>query len=272
MRKDSRGADLQWTARKLAVVKRPAPQLTVSGGGKLGYENNIVSLEGRLSADPGRADLRQTDFQFEGKAEIGERRVLIERLIARAGAAQLRASATLDRDERLGFSVDGSLTRFDASRFGDFAQSDVSARLQARGNLRPEWRAAVSYELDRSQLAGVPLAGRGKFQLSPTRLQDAELRLDYGANKLKLTGSFGNRDDTLSFTLDAKRLDQLDKTLSGNVQASGTLGGTVKSPEIKGELAGQQLAFDDVRVGELRAQIEATRADDPVIRAQGNVR
>jgi autotransporter translocation and assembly factor TamB len=72
--------------------------------------NGNLAAEHRGDVQLVTFDLAQKDLQFEGKAEIGERRVLIERLIARAGAAQLRASATLDRDERLGFSV--ALWRF----------------------------------------------------------------------------------------------------------------------------------------------------------------
>jgi translocation and assembly module TamB len=234
--------------------------------------NGSVKVEQRGDRQLVAVDLREKDMQLEGNAEVTAQRVVIERMAARAGGAQLRASATVERNEQLSFSLDGTLIRFDPSRFGEFPQADINGKLQLNGKVRPEWSADVAYQLSRSRFTGVPLGGQGKFRLSPARLTAADLQFDFGGNHFKLSGNFGERGDVMAFALDAERLDRFEKTLSGKVQASGTLRGTVKSPEIKGELAGQQLAFDDVRVGELRAQIEATRADDPVIRVQANLR
>ena len=233
--------------------------------------NGTLSIDQRGDRQLVAVDLREKNMQLEGNAEVTQQRVVIERMAARAGGAQLQASATVERDEQLSFSMDGTLTRFDPSRFGDFPQADINGNLQVNGKVRPQWTANVAYQLSRSQFTGVPLGGKGKFQVSPARITAADLQFDFGGNDVKLTGSFGDSGDALAFALSVKRPDRFDKRLAGEAQASGTLSGTLKRPEIKGQLSGQQLTVDDIRVGELRADIELIQTDDPSLRVQARM-
>jgi len=230
--------------------------------------NGSVNIDRRGDRQFVYVDLRQKDMRLEANGEVSAQRIVIERMTARAGGARLRASAMVTMDEKLGFSLDGSFVRFDPARFGDFPHADVNGTLKVLGSVRPEWVAEVKYRLAKSQLTNVPLAGSGEFKLSASRLRDADMQLDYGGNNLKLTGSFGHRSDTLMFALDAKQLDRLDANAAGNVQASGSLTGTLERPAIKADLKGRKLAFGELGIDAAQVQISVEQAEDRAVHGQ----
>ena len=233
--------------------------------------NGSMRVEHRDDRQLVTVDLRQKNMQLEGEAEVTAQRIEVKRMTARAGGAQLLAKAAVDLDDNLNFELDGSLKNFDPARFGEFPQASINGSLQVGGRVRPEWRADVKYQLGKSSLAGVALAGNGKLRLSPSRLQAADMQLDYGGNDLKLSGSFGNAGDALKFRLYAQRLDRLDKAASGKMQASGTLSGTLTRPAIKADMDGQKLAYEQFRVDAAQASITIEQASDPLIRVQSKL-
>ncbi|MGD8476957.1 MAG: hypothetical protein PVI98_07405, partial [Burkholderiales bacterium] len=153
--------------------------------------NGAISLEHHDQRQLVKLDLKEKDMQLQGRAEITSQRVVIEHMRARAGGAQLQASATVQLDDALGFSLDGNLSRFDPARFGDFPEADINGNVQVSGRLRPQWFAQVRYKLSQSRLNGVALGGNGSFALTQTRLSAADAHIEYGGNNLNLTGSFG---------------------------------------------------------------------------------
>ena len=233
--------------------------------------NGLIRVEHRDDRQVVTVDLRQKSMQLEGEAEVTARHIDVKRMMARAGGAQLLANGSVDLNDNLNFELDGSLKNFDPARFGEFPQASINGSLQVGGRVRPEWRADVKYQLGKSSLAGVALTGNGKLRLSPSRLQAADMQLDYGGNDLKLSGSFGNAGDAMKFKLDAQRLDRLDKGASGKVQASGTLSGTLTRPALKADMKGQKLAYEQFRVDVAQASIAVEQAKDPIIRAQSKL-
>jgi translocation and assembly module TamB len=53
--------DLAWTANKLMAVQHPDLRLVVSGEGKLSLKDSRITLQGELTADQGRVELRAID-------------------------------------------------------------------------------------------------------------------------------------------------------------------------------------------------------------------
>jgi translocation and assembly module TamB len=58
--------ELEWNASKLTVVQHPDLRLTVSGAGRLDYQEARFSLHGELTADKGRVELRNRTFPALG--------------------------------------------------------------------------------------------------------------------------------------------------------------------------------------------------------------
>jgi len=217
------------------------------------------------------ADLRQKDMLIKADTEVTDERITFERVTAQAAGAKLSASGWISRNEQLGYTVDGSFSDFDPARFGEFPQARLNGTLRAHGDLRPDWHAEVSYQLARSRLNGVALSGGGKARLSPSRVQAADMQLDYGGNRVKLSGSFGATGDALDFSIDAQRLDVLDKNAAGQILLSGTLSGTQARPFVTANLRANKLVYEQYRVDAATAEITMTQADDPAIRANASV-
>jgi len=217
-------------------------------------------------------DLRQKDMRLEGNAEVTPERVDIQHMLVRAGGAQLRTSGSVGLDEHFTYALECTLDNFDPALFGDFPQARINGTLHARGQLRPEWQADLQYKLGPSQLTGVPIAGSGALWISPWRLRQADMQLDYGGNALSLTGSFGASGDALAFRVDARRLDRLDKRATGRAQASGTLTGTLERPAVTADIQAQEIGFEEFRIGDAMAEILVEHEDDPTIQGQVSLR
>jgi len=235
-------------------------------------------LNGSIRVDHGdgrqmvAVDLRQKDMQIEGSAEVSAEIIKFDRVTARAGGARLLASGSIRRDETFGYTVNGTVEDFDPARFGDFPQAKLNGTLRAQGELRPDWNATLQFRVARSQLKAIALSGGGTARVTRSHVQDADMRIDYGGNKLTLKGSFGNAGDTLDFSLDAPRLDRLEKTAKGQLQLSGTVGGTRTRPSITAKLQAHKLVYGDFHVDEAQADIALTQTDDPAIRVQALLR
>ncbi len=235
-------------------------------------------LNGSIRVDHGdgrqmiAVNLRQKDMQIEGSAEVSAESIQFDRLTARAGGARLLASGSIRRDETFGYAVDGTVENFDPARFGDFPQARLNGTLRAQGELLPDWNAAVQFQVARSQLKAIALSGDGKARVTRSHVQDADIRIDYGGNKLTLKGNFGSAGDVLDFSLDAPRLDRLEETANGQLQLSGTVAGTRARPSIKARLQARKLGFGEFHVDEAQADIALTQADDPAIRVQALLR
>jgi len=221
----------------------------------------------RLRVESGRqlihADLRQDDMQVQADAVIAGQRLALERLVAQAAGATLRATGELRLVDDLVFSAEGTLQRFDPARFGDFPAARISGTLAAQGRLRPDWLASVRYRLGPSSFRGQALAGNGRLTLSARQVRDADAQLTLGGNLLALRGSFGRTGDVLDFRLDAPHLAALRKDLAGSLRASGKLSGTPARPAVDATLEGKQLSYGSYRVQRWTATARVEQADDP---------
>ncbi|MEX0961012.1 MAG: translocation/assembly module TamB domain-containing protein [Burkholderiales bacterium] len=222
-----------------------------------------IGMNGEKYRQRIKADLREGDLQFEGEAEIVEKRVRVERLLAQASGARLQANGTLVLAQGFEWSASGELRSFDPARFGDFPSGRISGRIDAQGRLQPEWLAQMRYALDRSRFMGQPLSGRGKLTLSPGRFRDADAQIALGGNTLHVSGGYGHAGDGFDFRIDAPRLAALDERVTGRLQAVGRVSGTPARPALDVTAEAHELAFDRYRVARWGAQAKVEQAEDP---------
>ena len=74
-----------------------------------------------------------------------------------------------------------------------------------------------------------PLSGYAKFKASRNDLRDADVSLRLAENELALRGSFGARNDTLQWRLNATRLAALGPEFAGRLTGEGRLAGTLSA-------------------------------------------
>lgn len=111
-----------------------------------------------------------------------------------------------------------------------------------------------------------PIHGKGTLELRGRRLAQADFVLRLADNTLRAEGRLGEPGDSLTWRLDAPRLDALGPGFGGRLNASGTLAGRYDDPALAFELNGRRLtlpgghAFGAVEAsGRLKAG-----ADDPL--------
>lgn len=92
------------------------------------------------------------------------------------------------------------------------------------------------------ELNSYPLSILGSLQVRDSALTEINLTASNDTNSLQVNGPVAPELD-LNWQLNAPRLQQVWTGLSGNVQGSGQLTGTLTEPLIKGQLQGQSLVL-----------------------------
>lgn len=246
---------------KAGVVQGRA-QFQTEAGGRLAAELDLAGvdlaalssrlqrtrLDGHVSlkVSAGRqefdAQLREPRFTVQVQGAHEGKRLNLSRLSLSAGAAgSLSAQGWLDWPADAAgaqsFAAKGRLENFDPllfikqpalapTRLG--ARFDVTGRRGQAGGLTGK----LAFDLDASRLAGRPLAGSGRVHLSPGRLDDVAIKLDWAGNRLSALGALGGAADALKFDLSADHLaDALPGSgLAGKVLASGEWQGGWQHP------------------------------------------
>ena len=212
------------------------------------------------------ADLRESGVQVQLHATHESGTVRLDRLFARAGTAELSGSGTLLTASPNAYSAQGRLRRFNPAQFGDFPAAIVNGAFSARGQLRPQWLAAVEYAIDHSSFRQQPLSGHGRLTLAPDRIQDSDAQLALGRNSLSLRGALGRTGDRLNFDLDGRELGAFGLPVSGVLQASGAASGTFTRPALTFKLEGRALAMPGgYNIQRLAAHGSIAQGDDPMV-------
>ncbi len=201
--------------------------------------NGEIALTASETAQSIEAKLQEPDNKIAPwRAELlaahqGDE-VEIKALKLLAGNAALTARGKLSLSKDRPFSFTGGLADFDTSRFADVPRAKLNADFTASGALKPELSADIKFDLRNSVIVAKDgthaITGRGDIQFSPSRIARAEVMLDMAGNRLDTSGAWGRAGDKLKFALLAPRLDMLGLNLSGKLDASGELTGTLSTP------------------------------------------
>ncbi|HXL83553.1 MAG TPA: translocation/assembly module TamB domain-containing protein [Casimicrobiaceae bacterium] len=235
-------------------------------------------------------ELKQAAVALAFDAAVHRGIIDVHKFRAQAHGGSLEGTATLATNGAQAFSASARATALDPAAFGNFPQASISGTIDARGELKPTWTAALKLKIaDGSRLRGLPLNGAGALTVERERVHDADIDIAAGGNRLKLAGSFGRPGDTLAFTLDARDFAAIDSRLGGRLRATGQLAGAWARPAVQLSASGESLRFGtrfsaaalsaDVDIGpaptttsvdrplKLRVAVSSARADALVVRS-----
>jgi translocation and assembly module TamB len=254
------------------------------------------AIKGQLRLDSESPDgvfageLKQATVALAFDAAVRRGVVDVRRFRAQAHGGSLEGTATLATGGTQAFSASAKASALDPAAFGNFPQASISATIEARGELKPTWSAALKFKVaDGSRLRGLPLTGAGALTVESERVHDADVDIAAGGNRLKLAGNFGRPADSLAFTLDARDFAAIDPRLGGRLRATGRIAGAWARPAVQLSASGESLRFGtrfsaatlsaDVDIGsaatstsldrplKLRAAVGSARADAVVVRS-----
>ena len=181
-------------------------------------------------------------------------------LQARDGIAEFSGTAGIAKPYR--FDLQGTLARFDPSRFADLPQGLINGRFAASGVAEPSVSALVSLNLSDSRFNGLALAGAVSARYEPDRLREVNAALQLGSTRLSARGDLGAVADRLDLSLDARQLAELDKRLGGRLSIEGQLRDRLASPGMSLTLTGSELKFEGAaQARSAVAHVELARLD-----------
>ena len=204
-----------------------------------------ISLDGDEATQRLQADL--VAGQYGLALDVTRRGAALEIARARlaAGHAAFTASGNLELEAPHRFDLRGGLDAFDPAAFGDFPSAMVNARLDASGHLMPGPVGLLDFRLERSRWRDLALSGGGRLRLSPERIDEADVNLALGGNRLRIEGAFGRPADRLDWLLRADDLGALAADLRGTLRASGQLRGGVAAPAGQFTIVASDLRWGD---------------------------
>lgn len=179
----------------------------------------------------------------------------IEEALLTSGAGSLGLYGTLDLGGTQAFDLAGALSGFDPSAFGAYPAARVNASFSAQGRLFPSPETRLNFAVADSRFRGQALAGQGHLRLAEGRLWDSDASLRLGDNRLALQGAFGRSGDRLKLQAHATQLEVIHGDLSGRLDASGELQGSLAAPSGHLHIQAQGLGWGkDYRMARLAAK------------------
>jgi translocation and assembly module TamB len=219
-----------------------------------------TALDGQITVSGDAAMQRvtvsaaQDGHAIELGAALSPAGVVVEHARLRAGDSRFEGSGRLDLAGTRPYRVEGVLSGFDPSRWGDYPSASLHAEIDATGALSPELEARLRFRLRDSSLLGHPLSGEGDLEVAGTRVEHANATLSMAGNTLELDGVLGAADQRLRWRMTAPHLDRLDAGVAGSLRAQGHLAGTLDALELGFELDAQGLHVGGAhRIERLRA-------------------
>lgn len=205
-----------------------------------------VRIEGDGSSQRLEAQLTEGEYALVLAARHDSGRIDLESATLRMPGGEVAANGQMLLDEARTFTLSARLKDFDPGRFVDMPAARLNGSLDAKGVLRPDWRAELAYRLGDSRLAGAALAGEGKLVAMPQRVVVRGASLAVGANRLQAEGRLGTVGDRLNLKLDAPALAQLGLGARGSLRVDGWVGGSRDKPAFVIDARGSALKYRDI--------------------------
>lgn len=157
----------------------------------------------------------------------------IRTLHATAAGGEVEARGRIGLGEPWAVEANLQFRRFNPAAFGAFAEGSINAHLQVDGRLGDAPRVNARWTLARSTLLGRRLESDGHAQFARQRITGAQAEARFGVNRVFVRGAFGRAGDRLSWTLAIPRLQDVDRGLTGALQAEGVLEGAWNAHELQ---------------------------------------
>ncbi|MBM5570466.1 MULTISPECIES: translocation/assembly module TamB domain-containing protein [Deefgea] len=221
-----------------AVLWSPQPPSQMAGTLQIKGPWLAPDIKGQLS-DARLKALASIDMGWIKPQQ--QRRIAVRRLeLSRAGS-QVLASGEVNLVSPFDFKLNAQLQRFNPADYFAVPAGRIGGHFVANGQVEPSLQIDLNYSLRESQFNGEPLTGQGQLKLNPNRLQQSQLWLALGANRIDVSGGLGQAGDRLNYQLHMPNLAVIGAGFSGLLDGQGALSGAFNALQIQGDLKVQQL-------------------------------
>jgi len=213
-----------------------------------------ATLSGNAAGQKIDAAIQGAGLQARFIARHADNMLHIDRVQLQAGKGRMDLSGRLTLNTAQEFSLTGTFSALDPSRFLQAPTAQLNGTVNANGRLQPSWQAQMQLSLNNSTLRKSPLSANGRFSSSAAQPFSGTASAAVGPNRFNITGQYGRPQDRLQWELDAPDLRIVDPAFAGTVRGQGSFTGTVDAPAVEFSLTGQKLAFKTWRAASLDAR------------------
>jgi len=198
----------------------------------------------------------QAPAQFQASGSLAHDGLGISRatLAVYGGQAQLHGEAGWSPAER--WSLAGTVRGLNVAALRPTISGHLGFEVRASGQGFGHGSTLQAEFTDLSgNIRGQRVSGRAGLALSGEDWLLQQVRVQLGATRLEADGRFGKRPD-LRFAFDVPDLSLLSRDAHGRLRAAGYLGGEARAPVLRAKMDGAGLAYADLRLQELSADID----------------
>jgi translocation and assembly module TamB len=219
------------------------------------------------------ADLAQDDIALRATAHRTGDRIDIPQFEARARGGSASGRAQLSTTQPQPFTVEAVFTRFDPAAWGAFPSGSINGALTAKGAIAGP-AADVAFSIRDSRWLDAPFAAQGKANVTPERVQNADVEVTLGRNRVSAKGALGGARDTVALEFDAPQLSLITPALNGALRGRAEVSGRPSEPRIRLDITGSALAYASYgRIDALEAKgivdLQAAGRSDARVSARG---
>jgi translocation and assembly module TamB len=219
------------------------------------------------------ADLAQDDIALRATAHRTGEKIDIPQFEARARGGAASGRAQLSTAKPRPFSADVTFSRFDPAAWGAFPSGSINGRLTAKGTIAGP-SADLAFSIRDSRWLNAPFAAKGVASVTPDRVQNADVDVTLGRNRVSAKGALGAPRDTLALQFDAPQLALVTPALNGALRGRAEVSGRPREPRIRFDVTGSALAYGTVgRIDSLGGKgvvdLQPTGRSDAVLSARG---
>ena len=196
--------------------------------------------------------LPESDWQIAGKGNLDG--LVLDDILIKTLEGEISANARVNWKQDINWDAEISLKEINPAQQWQQWPGKLSARLLSRGSYVDD-NLAIKGEI--ASLSGVlrdyPLSLKGELEWSLGQLDLHNVRLQSGGSRVAVSGRYADQMD-LKYVIDSQNLAELYPAVSGVLKAEGRVSGSPAEPVVNSDFQGQQLVWQDYRVGSAKGQ------------------
>jgi translocation and assembly module TamB len=225
--------------------------------------NYPYALKAELSGDLNTINIHSTSWLALQDGKIN----LLNSNTHQAGA-QLIIDAQMELNKNYAIQVRGQVLELYPARLGNYPEALLNIDFNLEGELKPSLNAALSITTHDSVWKQQTVSGSVNAQLNGQALEQLAFAVSIANNQIKGTGNINKENLHLAWRADFPDMSKLDQAYSGQVNANGTLDGTIDNPSATLKLLAQKLQLSkDLQIEHLIGEANITAGENGTIAA-----
>lgn len=250
------GADLQWQNLRYRDLQSDAI-LFDSQQGSLQAKGRIDGLDVQTDLTASGRDFPQS--RLNGSARVSPKRVSDIDLTLHQGDGRAIITGSAELQPEVSWAVSLQTENFNPGPFVEGYEGKVNADVVSEGRISKAGKVNASADIKSisGTLNGEPLRGQGSVILEDGSISMQKMEVGLGENKFAVSGGIADGKFDMAFNIEGRNLSSLYKPLGGRFDASGSIKGDAKQPEVNVIASAKKITYQDYRINSADVRIDS---------------